>query len=86
MSSQQNALVIPAERANFIVAPVDVPKPGTGQILIKIQSAALNPVDYKIQEIGFFIEKYPAILGFDLAGVVEELGDGVTKFKKGDRV
>lgn len=57
-----------------------------GEILIKVQATSLNPVDWKIQKYGVFIEKFPAILGTDVAGDVEELGEGVNKFKKGDRV
>jgi hypothetical protein len=53
----------------------------------KISATALNPADWKIQKYGpFFIENYPAILGTDSAGVVEAVGEGVTAFKKGDKV
>jgi NADPH:quinone reductase-like Zn-dependent oxidoreductase len=45
--------------------------------LIKIRSTALNPVDYKIQDTGIFVTRYPVILGVDVAGVVEELEKGV---------
>ena len=34
----------------------------------------------------FFVEQYPAILGIDASGIVEEVGEGVTTFKKGDEV
>ena len=51
-----------------------------------MEACALNPVDWKIQSYGIFIEEYPAILGVDLAGVVEEVGDGVENLKRGDRV
>jgi NADPH:quinone reductase-like Zn-dependent oxidoreductase len=43
-------------------------------------------VDWKIQQSGIFVEKYPATLGTDVAGVVEEVGEGVAAFKKGDKV
>ena len=62
------------------------PKAGSGEILVKIHATALNPVDWKIQVYNFFIEQYPAILGTDSAGTVEELGEGVTGFAKGDKV
>merc|ERR1712226_383104 len=67
---------------------VPVPKPGPGQILVKIQAAALNPVDFKRRE-GLFRSndsEFPAVLGCDAAGVVVEVGDGVSKFKNGDEV
>ncbi|KAF5371295.1 hypothetical protein D9758_004249 [Tetrapyrgos nigripes] len=50
------------------------------------QDQSLCPVDWKMQAFGLFIEKYPAVLGCDLAGDVETVGEGVTGFNKGDRV
>lgn len=65
----------------------DKPTPGPGQILVKVMACGLNPVDYKIRS-GYFSEgrKYPAIYGFDVAGVVEATGGGAATFKKGDEV
>ncbi|GLJ46172.1 hypothetical protein SUGI_0972590 [Cryptomeria japonica] len=65
-----------------------VPKPGPGQMLVKIRAAALNPVDFKRRE-GLFRNNdsdFPAVPGCDMCGVVEEVGEGVSKFKKGDEV
>jgi len=39
-----------------------------------------------IQKIGLFVENYPAVIGSDSSGEVEEVGEGVDNFKKGDRV
>jgi len=83
---EQKALIIKEEKAPFTLGTLPVPKPGAGQILIKIKAAALNPVDWKQQKYGFRIESYPAVLGWELAGDIEELGDGVEGFKKGDKV
>ena len=82
----QKALILNAKFGKFIVDTAQVPKPGFGEILIKVKAAALNPVDWKIQKYGFLIEKFPAILGTDIAGDVEEIGEGVTDLQKGDRV
>lgn len=84
--SQQEVLYLQSKNGPFAVASAPVPKPGPGEVLIKVQSTALNPVDWKIQAFGLFLEKFPAILGGDAAGVVEEVGEGVTNLKKGDRV
>ncbi|KAG1750273.1 chaperonin 10-like protein [Suillus lakei] len=77
MSSQQKALFLPK----------NIPSPSsTGQLLVKIHSAALNPVDYKIQDTGMFATHHPVILGVDIAGIVEEPGGDVENFRKGDNV
>lgn len=85
MSTQQ-ALFLEKPKGDFVVQSRDIPTPPAGEILIKIHATALNPVDWKIQKYAAFIKNYPAILGTDLAGEVETLGEGVTKFKKGDRM
>lgn len=61
-------------------------------VRVKVASAALNPVDYKIAEYGAFwfgrtpTEEVPFIVGFDAAGTVVEVGSEVTDFKVGDDV
>lgn len=70
-------------------ADVPVPKPGEGELLIKIAAASVNPVDWKVREgrLKFMTgKKFPLYAGSELSGVVEEIGTGVTKFAKGDRV
>ncbi|CAA7269470.1 unnamed protein product [Cyclocybe aegerita] len=82
----QKAIFLTQKFGDFVVGETIKYKPGPGEILIKVQAAALNPVDWKIQKYGVFVDAYPAILGTDLAGEVEEVGDGVKEFKKGDQV
>ncbi|KIK41719.1 hypothetical protein CY34DRAFT_805735 [Suillus luteus UH-Slu-Lm8-n1] len=86
MSAQQKALFLSEKQGDFEIGSRNIPSPGAGQLLVKVQSAALNPVDYKIKDIGIFITHYPAVLGTDIAGIVEEVGEGVENFRKGDRV
>ena len=86
MATEQKALLLPAKFADFVVRPKSIPKPGPGELLVKVHSTSLNPVDWKIHKYGFLVEKFPAVLGIDLAGDVEEVGEGVTAFVKGDRV
>jgi NADPH:quinone reductase-like Zn-dependent oxidoreductase len=68
---------------------VETPKPGVGEVLVKVAATSLNPVDWKLR-VGELKEvfplQFPAILGRDLAGEVAELGSGVTSLKVGDRV
>ncbi|KUI68101.1 Zinc-binding alcohol dehydrogenase domain-containing protein cipB [Cytospora mali] len=75
-------------------APLEVnespyPKPKDNEMVIRTGAVAINPTDYAQQLMGpsvFKWLKYPAILGYDVAGEVEATGSGVTKFKAGDRV
>lgn len=84
--SMQKALLLQTKQGSFAVATIPKPVPGPGEILVKNTSVALNPVDWKIQDFGWLMPEYPAVLGTDAAGVVEELGEGATGFKKGDEV
>ncbi|EDR05900.1 uncharacterized protein LACBIDRAFT_185404 [Laccaria bicolor S238N-H82] len=86
MATEQKALLLPATFADFVVGTKSIPKPGPGELLVKVHSTSLNPVDWKIHKYGFLVENFPAVLGIDLAGDVEEVGEGVTAFVKGDRV
>jgi alcohol dehydrogenase len=69
----------------------DAPKPQAqeGQVLIEIHAAGVNPFDWKLRE-GYMKEfiplKFPATLGGDFAGVISELGEGVSGFNVGDEV
>ncbi|KAF4614055.1 hypothetical protein D9613_007418 [Agrocybe pediades] len=82
----QKALFLLERFGNFSIKETEIYKPGPGELLIKIHAISLNPVDWKIQKYGFVVENYPAILGTDIAGEVEEIGEGVIGFKKGDRI
>ncbi len=65
------------------------PKPQAGEVLVRVHAAGVNPIDWKVREghmKDFWPHKFPLILGWDLSGVVEELGRGVSRFKKGDEV
>lgn len=65
------------------------PKPGAGELLIKVAATSLNPVDWKLRR-GDLKDamplKLPAILGRDVAGTVVSLGSGTQGFQPGDRV
>ncbi|MGY0059451.1 NADP-dependent oxidoreductase [Streptomyces sp. LZ34] len=64
------------------------PRPDRGEILVRVHAAGVNPADWKTRERGVFADgaKPPFTLGFDVSGVVEEIGDGVTLFQPGDEV
>ncbi len=68
---------------------VDTPKPGPGQVLIKVYAAAVNPVDWKRRPTATTLSSgsvLPPIPGYDVAGVIDALGSGVSNFKVGDAV
>lgn len=74
-----------------VFQPAEVAKPElkAGHVLVRIAASSVNPVDYKIRELGEalpFAPKLPAILGTDFAGTVEALGEGVTDYAIGDEV
>ena len=71
------------------VVEVDRPKPGPGKVLVRVKAAGINPGEASIRK-GLFADRWPATfpsgLGSDLAGVVEEVGPGVSNVAVGDEV
>ncbi|MEJ2300732.1 MAG: zinc-dependent alcohol dehydrogenase family protein [Anaerolineales bacterium] len=66
---------------------VPTPEPGPNELLVKVQAASVNPVDLKIRQAGSWAGvKPPAIIGYDVSGVVEAAGPGVKDFQVGDDV
>ncbi len=72
----------------FIASEVPRPIAGPGQVLVRVIASGVNPIDYKIRTgaAPYAMPALPAILGTDLAGVVEAIGEGVSSFKIGDEV
>lgn len=66
------------------IESIDRPVPGDGELLVKVHAAAVNPIDWKIRAGGRGTVPYTP--GFDLSGVVEQVGGGAEKFKAGDAV
>ncbi|KAH9963102.1 GroES-like protein [Lactifluus volemus] len=85
-SSEQKVLWFSEMGGPFQIATREIPRPGPGFLLVKIESCALNPVDKVSQHTGFLVDRYPYIAGCDGAGTIEEVGQGVSEVSKGDRV
>ncbi len=67
----------------------EIPKPAKGEVLIKVKCTGICGSDLHYLEhgkIGDFVVDYPFVLGHESAGVVTEVGEGVTSLKVGDRV
>ncbi|MGG0462882.1 zinc-binding dehydrogenase [Priestia aryabhattai] len=68
------------------VEEVEKPLPNKGEVVVEVHAVGLNPVDYKTATNGNPHWTYPHILGLDVAGTFDEVGEGVVDWKKGDRV
>ncbi|KAI1393294.1 GroES-like protein [Hypoxylon trugodes] len=70
----------------FALVTVPTPKPGSGEVSIRPKALALNGIDWKNLKFGAVVQSWPAVLGEDAAGIIEEVGEGVTAYKPGDEV
>jgi NADPH:quinone reductase-like Zn-dependent oxidoreductase len=68
------------------ISEVARPEPGPTEVLVRTGAAGVNPVDWKTRAGGGTLGSPPFTVGWDVAGVVEEVGLGVTRFAVGDRV
>ncbi|MDO3625660.1 zinc-dependent alcohol dehydrogenase family protein [Mucilaginibacter sp. BT774] len=82
------ALVLESFNTPYQIREIDKPVAGRGQVLVKIKASGVNPLDMKIKKGQAAHAKVtlPAILGIDMAGVVEGVGEDLTTFKPGDEV
>ncbi|AWY40389.1 quinone oxidoreductase [Pseudomonas putida] len=87
-SLQMRALIVESANAPFHLAAIDRPAPGAGQVLVRIAASGVNPLDIKIRagQASHARQPLPAVLGMDLAGIVEAVGEGVCDWKPGDEV
>ncbi|RDW93629.1 zinc-binding alcohol dehydrogenase family protein [Aspergillus mulundensis] len=81
------AAILPTKGALFTIQARPTPPPSPGELLIAVKSIALNPADIIMRNTGLFIPSYPTVTGFDMAGLVLEVGEDVpSAFKPGTRV
>lgn len=87
MSPQNRAAwLIHKQDEVHVVKDAPYNKPDANELVMKTKAVAINPADVAVQKLGIIVDIYPAILGCDAAGIVEEVGSGITDFKPGDRV
>ena len=68
---------------------METPRPAAGQLLVKVNAAAVNPIDWKLHDgsLRYILPvKFPSVPGFDVAGQVVEMGAGIDRFTIGDRI
>src|SRR4051812_33336643 len=83
------ALGIRRYKAPMEMMELPRPEPGRGDLLVRVRAASVNPIDYKLRSGGVKVllpYPFPLIRGNDLAGAVEAVGPGVTKFEVGDAI
>jgi NADPH:quinone reductase len=82
------AYIVEQPDGPFTQTEIARPIPAAGHVLIRIRASGVNPLDTKIRagKAGHANQSLPAVLGLDMAGVVEEVGPGVTAFRPGDEV
>lgn len=69
------------ENGTLSVQTRPVPRPGAGEVLIKVRAAGVNPVDWKVAQ-----RRLGMVPGTDVAGTIDSLGEGVTGWKVGEQV
>lgn len=86
--TKMEALVLNETNSDFVRTSVDCPAPAAGEVLVRVKASSVNPLDLKIKsgQAPHARHPLPAILGMDVAGVVEAVGPGVTAFKAQDEV
>src|SRR6202049_4245882 len=77
---------IPSPGADFQIVEREIPKPGVGQVRIKVQACGICHSDVLTKEGGLPGIQYPRVPGHEVAGIIDELGAGVSEWKEGQRV
>eukprot|EP01132_Coremiostelium_polycephalum_P005401 gene5401-6737_t len=85
MSNTMKAAVFPAAGKPLEIKDLPIPNPSKGQVRIKVKACGVCHTDLGVGG-GHFGNSFPIIPGHEVAGIVDSVGDGVSIFKKGDRV
>src|SRR5580698_4622829 len=84
--TKMRAVQVPQAKGPFEIVEREIPEPTPGSVRIKVQACGVCHSDVLTKEGLFPGIQYPRIPGHEVAGVIEELGDGVTGWQKGQRV
>ncbi|MFZ0979228.1 MAG: alcohol dehydrogenase [Candidatus Acidiferrales bacterium] len=83
---KMKAVQVPKAGGDFEIVERDIPQPGPGQVRIRVQACGVCHSDVLTKEGGWPGLTYPRVPGHEIAGVIDEVGAGVTAWKKGQRV
>ncbi|GAA6615287.1 alcohol dehydrogenase catalytic domain-containing protein [Scytonema sp. NUACC26] len=88
MKSMQAAVLTAfGDAESFKIQTVPMPMLKSNQVLVKVCATSINPIDYQTRRGDYKdLIQLPAILGVDVSGVIETIGESVTEFKVGDEV
>src|SRR5215472_15917525 len=84
--AKMKAVQVPKPGADFQVVEREVPEPGAGQVRIKVQACGVCHSDALTKDGSWPGIQYPRVPGHEIAGLIDELGAGVTTWKQGQRV
>ena len=87
-SLEMRALIVDSAGAPLRLVSLQRPVLEAGQVLVRIKASGVNPLDGKIRagQAAHARQPLPAIVGMDLAGVIEAVGEGVNEWQPGDEV
>jgi len=84
--AKMKAVQVPKAGGDFEIVEREIPQPGPGQVRIRVVACGVCHSDVVTKEGQFPGISYPRVPGHEIAGVIDEVGSGVTVWKKGQRV
>jgi len=84
--AKMKAVQVPKPGGDFEIVERDIPQPGPGQVRIRVLACGVCHSDFVTKDGAFPGINYPRVPGHEVAGVIDEVGAGVTQWKKGQRV
>jgi D-arabinose 1-dehydrogenase-like Zn-dependent alcohol dehydrogenase len=82
---QMKAAIISKPGADFEIVQREIPKPGSGQVRVRVQACGICYSDHYVKDGAWPGIQYPRAPGHEVAGTIDEVGEGVANWKKGDR-
>jgi D-arabinose 1-dehydrogenase-like Zn-dependent alcohol dehydrogenase len=84
--AKMKAVQVPKPGGDFEIVEREIPQPGPGQVRIRVLACGVCHSDFVTKDGAFPGINYPRVPGHEVAGVIDEVGAGVTNWKKGQRV